>query len=565
MSNEGSNRWLIGVVVVLVIALVGAVCAGIGALFLLQPQSPSTASPGQNTRAPGQPTLAAPAPRSAPAGNTLRLPGSEPPTLDPALTGDATSAEYVVEIFSGLVTLDQNLKVVPDIAESWAISDDRKTYTFKLRQNVTFHDGRAVTAQDFQKSFERTANPATASPTADTYLGDIVGVKEKLNRQAANIKGIKVIDNFTLEITIDAPKSYFLAKLTFPTAFVVDLNNVERGGRTWTDKPNGTGPFKLQEYARSQRIVLVKNPSYYLDPKPSIDQVEYIIGGGSFMTMYENGDLESVPVSINDIERVSDPASPLNKELSISPTLDTAFIVFNTKKPPFDDLKVRQAFALAIDRQKIVEVVYRKMSVPAQTILPPGMPGYAESTAPIKYDPAQAKQLLAQSKYAGKLPEITWTTTGGGGSAAQDIQAMTAMLKENLGVNISIQQTDWATFIGQLNDPSKNPYQIFDIGWIGDYADPQDFVDILFRTGSLQNWAAYSNPQVDKMLDQAGVERDTATRFKLYQQAEQAILADFPVIPMTHSRQHWLTKSYVKGLVYPPMITPRLRYITLSK
>lgn len=565
MSSDGSNRGLIGVVVVLVIALVGAVCVGIGALYCVQNSCFSTQTTTTSSGTPAPRPTAATALQSAPSGNTLRLPGSEPPTLDPALAGDATSAEYVVEIFSGLVTLDQNLKVVPDLAESWTVSDDRKTYTFKIRQNATFHDGTPVTAQDFKYSIERTANPVTASPTADTYLGDIVGVKERLNRQASEVKGVEVVDNFTLKITIDAPKAYFLAKLTFPTAFVVDKKNVERGGRTWTDKPNGTGPYKLQEYTRSQRIVLTKNASYYLDPKPQIDQVEYIIGGGSFMTMYENGDLESVPVTINDIERVTDTASPLNKELSISPSLDTNFIVFNTLKPPFDDPKVRQAFALAIDRAKIVDVVYRKMSIAADTILPPGMPGYTDPTTKTTYDPAQAKQLLAQSKYAGKLPDVTWTTVGGGGSAAQDIQAITAMLKDNLGANVSIQQTDWATFIGQLNDPSKNPYQIFDIGWIGDYADPQDFVDILFHTGSQQNWAAYSNPAVDKLIDQAAIEKDAVARFKLYQQAEQLILADYPVIPLTHNRQHFLTKPYVKGLIYPPMVVPRLRYASIAK
>ncbi len=560
MSNQqGDNRWLIGIVVILVIALVGAVCVGIGALFYLQ-QQPQAA---QNSPAAGKTT--APVSRSAPAGNTLRLPGGEPPTLDPALTGDSESAGYVGEIFSGLVTLDQNLKVVPDIAEKWDVSENRLVYTFHLRQDAKFHDGRPVTAQDFKYSIERTADPTTASPTADTYLGDIVGLKEKLNRAAADVKGVKVIDNYTLEITIDAPKSYFLAKLTFPTAYVVDKNNVERGGRTWTDKPNGTGPYKLQEYVRGQRMILAKNDSFYLEPKPQVAEVDFILGGGSAMTMYENGDLDAVPVGISDIERVTDTQSPLNKELSISPELSTYFIVFNTRKPPFDDPKVRQAFALSIDRQKLVDVVFRKMPILADSILPPGMPGYTEPSTKLPYNPAKAKQLLAESKYAGKLPEITWTTTGGGGTASQDIQAMTAMLKDNLGVNISIQQTDWASFIGQLNDPSKNPYQIFDIGWIGDYADPSDFVDVLFHTGSLQNWAAYSNPQVDKLLDQAAVEKDAGARFKLYQQAEQLILADYPLVPIQHQRQHWLTKPYVKNLFFPPMIVPKLRYVTFNK
>jgi ABC-type transport system substrate-binding protein len=574
MSNGNGNRWLIGIVVILVIALIGAICVGSVALIAISQQSPAVSQNTGSTPPPGAtraPATRAPAgPSTTSTGNVLRLPGGnggggDPPTLDPALAGDAESAVYVAEIFSGLVTLDQNLKVAPDIAKSWDISDDRTVYTFHLRDDVKFQDGRPVTAQDFQYSIERAANPATVSPTADTYLGDIVGVHEKLNRKAASVSGVKVIDNYTLQITIDAPKAYFLAKLTFPASYVVDKNNVERGGRTWTDHPNGTGPYKLQEYVRGQRIVLVKNDNYYGDPKPQVPEVDFILGGGSFMTMYENGDLDATAVSINDIERVSDPNSPLNKELFIGPELSTQFVVFNVNKPPFDDVKVRQAFALAIDRQKVIDVVFHKMPVPATTILPPGMPGYVDPGTPPAYDPAQAKQLLAQSKYAGKLPDITWTTVGAGGAAAQDIQAMTAMLKDNLGVDVSIQQTDWATFIGQLNDPTTNPYQIFDIGWIGDYADPQNFLYILFHSGSTQNWAGYSNPEVDKLIDQAGLEKDTATRFRLYQQAEKMILADYPVVPMSYQRQYWLTKPYVKGMIYPPMIIPRLKYVSLAK
>jgi oligopeptide transport system substrate-binding protein len=572
MSNQeaGGNRWLIGIIVILLVALCGALCVGGGMLyFLMQPSptiitQPSTPAPGTTPRAPAQqPTARAPSTTSR---NILRLPGgTDPRTLDPAQVNDTNAGEYIAEIFSGLVALDQDLKVVPDIAERWEVSTDRKTYTFYLRKEVKFHDGRPVTAQDFKYSIERVANPATRSPTAENYLGDIVGVKEKLNRQAAEVSGVQVVDDYTLKITIDAPKSYFLAKLTFPTAYVVDKNNVERGGRTWTDKPNGTGPFKLKEYVRAQRIILARNENYYGEIKPKVDEVHFILSGGSAMTMYENGDLESVYVTISDIERVSDPNSPLNKQLYIGPALTTGFVVFNTRKPPFDDPKVRLAFAYAIDRQKVIDVVYRKMPLAAKTILPPGMPGYAEPENPITYDPDKAKQLLAESKYAGKLPDITWTTIGGGGSAAQNIQVMAAMLKDNLGVRISIQQTDDASFFNTIDDPAKNPYQMFDVGWAADYVDPQNFLDILFRSTSTQNWASYANPEVDKLLDQAAVENDNTVRFKLYQQAEQLILNDAPVIPLTHSREYWLTKPYVKGMIYPPIIIPRLKYVSIER
>lgn len=567
MSNSsGNNRWLIGVVVILIVVLCGALLVAGAAVFMLT-QQPSSSSPSTSSTQSSKPPAATRAPSTS-GKNILRLPGrgaGDPPTLDPALAGDADSAIYIVEIFSGLVTLDRNLKVVPDIAEKWDVSADGKTYTFTLRKEVKFHDGRPVTAQDFKYSIERAANPALASPTADTYLGDIVGVREKLARKTQAVSGVEVVDDYTLKITIDSPKAYFLAKLTFPSAFVVDKNNVERGGRTWTDKPNGTGPYKLKEYVRSQRLILSRNENFYSDPKPKVDEVQFILGGGSAMTMYENGDLESVYVTINDIDRVSDVNSPLNKELYVGSEFSTNFIVFNTRKAPFDDPKVRQAFALAIDREKIVDVVFRKMEGVATGVLPPGMPGYTENQFKIPYDPAQAKKLLAESKYAGKLPDITWTTYGSGGSASQYIQAMTAMLKDNLGVNVSIQQTDWATFIGQINDPAKNPYQMFDIAWIADYADPQNFLDILFRGNSTQNWSAYNNPDIDKLLDQAAGERDAQKRFQLYQEIERKLLADYPVVPFTFSQQYNLTKPYVKDLIYPPLIIPRLKYVSLDK
>ena len=155
----------------------------------------------------------------------------------------------MVELFSGLVALNTDLQLVPDIAERWDISEDGKTYTFYLRDNAKFHDGKSITAGDFKWSIERSANPDTASPVADTYLNDIIGVEEVLEGEATDISGIKVVDEHTLQIEIDAPKAYFLAKLTYPTAYVLDQENVEAGGRNWADTPNGTGPFKLRSTA----------------------------------------------------------------------------------------------------------------------------------------------------------------------------------------------------------------------------------------------------------------------------------------------------------------------------
>ena len=495
-------------------------------------------------------------------GATLNLPGGAPPTLDPALTQDSTSASYIVEIFSGLVTLNQYLEVVPDIAESWELSDDGTTYTFHLHDDVRFHDGKPVTAQDFKYSLERACNPATGSLVADTYLGDIIGAQAKLRGEADEVSGVLVVDDHTLEITIDSPKAYFLSKLTYPTAFVVDRENVEGPVQPWTDQPNGAGPFRLAEYQLDFRIVLERNEAYY----DTLERVNFMLATGSPMTMYETGELDAVPVSLADIERVSDPSNPLNKELSTTPVLSISYIGFNVQKPPFDDQKVRQAFNYAIDKDKYVEVVLKNMQAQAKGILPPGMPGYNENLKGYPYDPERARQLIAESQYGdvSNLPEITLNISGGGGAAAGQVATIVEMYKQNLGVDIAVQQTEWATYLWDLR---AHRYQMFGLtaGWIADYPDPQDFLDILFHSESRNNDTGYSNPEVDSLLEEARGEQDFDKRMELYQQAEEMILDDAPIAPLTHNADYWLTKPYVEGMIYPPVIIPKLKYISISK
>lgn len=513
------NRGLIAVVVVLLVALAGMVCLGVGALiYCPQPgsacaglfgapsnvsqnnpsQTQPTTAPDQSQNQTQNPTQNSSTNNTAPAGNVLRLPGGsggggDPPTLDPANTSDVESATYIVEIFSGLVGFNKDLKIVPDLAEKWDVSNDGKTYTFTLRQDAKFHDGRPVTAQDVKYSLERAADPRTRSTVSPLYLGDIVGFMDKYTGKANEVSGVKVLDNYTVQIDIDKPISYFLAALAHPTSYIVDKFNVESGEQPWYLKPNGTGPFKLIQWDQGQQIVLEKNADYYGDIKPSVDRIEFLLGGGSAMTRYENGDLDATRVSIADIERVSDPASPLNKELSIDPQLSTSFIVFNTRKAPFDDPKVRMAFAMSIDRQKLNDVVFKKMPVVATGILPQAFPGFNQDLKGIPFDPEGAKKLLAESKYASGLPDIVWSTVGGGGTAGSDVQAIAEMLKENLGANISVEQTDWATYLSQINGTNVD-FQLFDIGWSADYVDPHNFIGLLFRGGSLNNWSGYDNP-----------------------------------------------------------------------
>ena len=488
-------------------------------------------------------------------GGTLRLFGSEPRTLDPALVEDAASAEYVVEIFSGLVTLNEKLEVIPDLAERWDISPDGKTYTFYLRSGTRFHDGRAVTAADVKYSLERACSPSTGSGVAAVYLGDIVGAKEMLAGEAAEISGIRIEGESVVRIQIDAPKAYFLAKLTYSTAFVVDRNNLQ--SPDWLARPNGTGPFKLQEHTE-QQIVLARNERYYRDP-PALQQVIFYLSGGSPMSMYENGELDVVGVGTADVERVSDPDNPLHSELAIVPQLDVQYLGFDVTRPPFDDVHVRQAFNLAIDRQKVTEVVWKDMAVPAAGILPPGMPGYTRDKSLLDFDPARAQRLLAESRYveAARLPPITLTTGGQSGQAAPTIQAIVAMLRENLGVEVSVEQTE------DVFPPRARP-QFFSMGWIADYPDPEDFLDLLFYSRSGLNHTGYANSRVDELLEEARIETDDQRRMGLYKQAEELIVADAPWLPLWHSVDYVLTKPYVQGAVYAPAIYPWLSAVHID-
>lgn len=495
----------------------------------------------------------------APGSEGLTLSGSEPATLDPALCQDANSASYIVEIFSGLVTLDSNLNVVADIAESYEISPDGTIYTFHLRDDVTFHDGKAVTASDFKYSIERAADPETGSPVAEAYLGDIVGVKEKVRGEAEEVTGVRVVDEQTLEITINAPKAYFLSKLTYPTAFVVDEENVASGPNWWRH-PNGTGPFKLGQWQAEQELTLERNEHFYRGVA-SLASVTFRFTGNP-MRMYERGEIDITPVGTADIERVLDPTNPLNRELVSVPELSVLYVGFNTAVPPFDDEKVRQAFCHAVDKDKIVQILLKDIVTPAYGILPPGMPGYNQELKGLSYDVAKAQQLLAQSSYHDGLPPIVLSVPGGCAGASSLEIAIASMWQENLGTNITIETVEWETF---LDDLREGRFQAYEVVWLADYPDPEDFLDLLFHSDSVENHTSYSNSDVDRLLEAARVETDFDARLAIYQEVEQIIVDDAPWLPLYFGRSYFLVQPYVKGFSPAPMVIPYLKDVWIQR
>ena len=535
------------------------------------PTSVSQAALGtQATAVPVPQSTSEPATRSdakkiVEGGIFLRL-GADPPTLDPHLTTDVNSAVYAVEIYSGLMTIDRNLAIVGDLAENWEVSPDGRTTTFRIHPYAKFHDGRKVTANDIKWSLERAADPLTEAFNASVFLNDIVGVTQKLSGASTAISGIQVINDSTVTITIDAPKPYFLSKLTYPVSFVLDQQNVE-SGRDWIFEPNGTGPFKLAEYRPGEVLRLEKFDGYHLGPA-MIDGVEFLISGGNSMLMYENDELHITGIPLSLLDGILDPSSALRSEVvTAPPQFDIDYFGLNTTEPPFDDIKVRQAFNYAIDRQTLASTLLEDLVVPAAGILPPGFPGYNPDLQGYEYDPEKALRLIQESKYGAldELPRIILTLPGNfGAGVSPSIEAMLAMWGENLNVDIQLQQTEWATF---LQDLHKNRFQMFGgLGWIADYPDPENFLDVLFHSKSNNNQSEYNNGQLDILLERARVELDESARFELYHQAEEIIVYDAPWVPLWHSNGgSVLIKPNVNDYFLFPLVIPKYRYVYFTE
>ncbi len=503
-----------------------------------------------------------------PTGGIFTRNWSDPPTLDPHLVTDTTSAGIVVEIFSGLVSLNEDLEIVPELAESWSISGEGTVYEFKLRPDLKFSNGEPVTAEDVKWSIERAAHPDTESPVADIYLGDIVGINEIIDGRGdvVSAPGVTVVDDRTVRIEIDAPKAYFLAKLTYPTAYVLDRDNVEAGGDSWTDNAAGTGPFFLEEYKIGQRMVLARNDNYW-GRSAYLDNVVLNLAGGVSMAMYENDEIDITGVGLADLTRVQDPTEELNKDLvRVPPHFSISYVGFNVSEPPFDDPKFRQALNYAVDKELIASQVYSDLVMPAYGILPPGFPGFSDEVEGIRYDPEKAKQLLAESKYSDPetRPRITVTIPGTGGSAPLDVQVISTMWEDVLGVEIDVQQVEWATYLQDLNRSRLQAWG--GIGWEADYPDPQDFIDILFYSDSSGNHGHYNNPEVDSRVEEARTEQDIIRRVQLYNEAEEIILHDAAWLPLWFDMEGLaLIKPWVKNYTFTPIIVPRLKNVYIQK
>ncbi|UCE98171.1 MAG: peptide ABC transporter substrate-binding protein [Dehalococcoidia bacterium] len=477
----------------------------------------------------------------------LNLHNIDPYSLDPATIGDATSMSYVLQIFNGLVRFDNNMEIVPDIAVDWNISEDGKVYTFYLREDVRFHSGKQVKAADFKYSWERACNPAIGSQTAAIYLGDIVGTSEVIAGEKENISGVEVVNDATLRLTIKEAKSYFLYKLTYATTFVVNEENVD-SGIDWWRNPDGSGPFKLKQWDKNSLLVLERNK--YFDQTSNIHNVDIIkfhLWTGRSMDLYETGEIDITQVGVDYIDKVTDPNGIFFDQLKVIPELSLVYLGFNCQKAPFDDVNIRRAFSMAINKDKLVSLVYKDTMIQADGILPPGIPGYNNYLIGIEYNNELAHELIAKSKYGSvfNLPQITITIGGWGALIPSELEAIVEEWRINLGVEVDVRQLEPEVFLYELK---KEKDEMYYWGWSADYPHPQNFLEVLFASGSDYNIGEYNNLKVDSLLQAASREQDKMESFELYQQAEQIIVSEAACLPLWFGKSYMLIKPYVKGL-----------------
>jgi len=480
--------------------------------------------------------------------NALFFSASEPETLDPA-KWEGSAGSIIGDLFSGLIQLDTNLQPIPDLADHWDVSSDGVVYTFYLRKDVLFHNGKPFTAQDVVFSWNRAVHPDTESNTAATYLGDIAGVSDVIEGEATEISGLRSIDDYTVEVTLDAPKAYFLSKLSYPTSWIVDsytAGEIE-------ERPNGTGPFKLVKHDENEVIILARN-SYYHRGFVSLEYIVYLLYPGYSIRLFEAGDIDYTGIDEDLQDRANDPSDPLHGTLYSGTGLCTHYFAFDTSRPPFDDFLVRKAFALAIDKERYNDVVHEGKGVIAEGLFPPGLPGYNADVTSLGYDPDKAVEAFEASSYArsDELPEIVFTTSGAGTDLSAANALLIQMWEDTLGVEINVEQIDYDSFTDQLYAGDHG--QIVSFGWCADYPDPENFADILFHTGSKQNISNYSNPELDALLEQARSEGDVGKRMALYNQIEQMIVDEIPAVFISHSRAYYYVyKPYVRGYVDTPV------------
>jgi ABC-type transport system substrate-binding protein len=466
---------------------------------------------------------------------------ADPTTLDPALVTDVTGGTITAKLFNGLVKFDSDLKVVPDLAESWQIADGGKSFLFHLRRGVTFGNGREVTAQDVRFSFMRVLDPREKSPNT-WVLEKIVGAKEFMRGTAQDVTGITVLDRYTVRISLEKVFSPFLDLLAMTAAYIVPREVVEKEGPEFGFHPVGSGPFSVSRWSHGSELIVKRNDRYFDGPAHVRGIVYRVIPENlTAVTEFEIGNLDVLTIPAYEYPRYKK-SLIWSSLISSAEGLNTYYLGFNCARPPFNNVRLRRAVACAIDRVKILKTFYEGRGRLAVGPVPDLLRKW-KITETYRYDPEEAKRIIKEEGALNKQIYFYVTSEQEVVDIAEIIQSYLKMA----GLDVRIRQLEWSAYKAALN---RGDADIFWISWWADYPDPENFLFPLFHSsnhgpGGNRSW--YSNKEVDRLVELGQTESDLVKRDAYYGRAENIIVRDLPWVCFWHKTDYTLHQSYVKS------------------
>lgn len=483
--------------------------------------------------------------------------GAEPATLDPALSTGVTEQTLENALLEGLVRMDRDGKPSPGVAKSWEVSEDGRTYTFNLRES-TWTDGEPLTAEDFVYSWRRVLEPETASPYAYQlyYLVNGEAYNAGKVKDPAEV-GVRAEGKDKLIVTLTEPVPYFLSLTAFPTLFPVNKKAVAQDGAGWAQNPasyTGNGPFKLTAWEHNKQFILEKNERYWDQASVKLQSlaVTLVDDSNTELAMFESGQIDIAETPpYREMERLAK-----SNLLKLSPDLSNEFYMFNTNLPPLDDVRVRQALSLAIDREALVSKVTMGGEKAAYAFVPPGVNGPApgrefrslDEKLIAGFNPAEARKLLAEAGFpTGRgFPRVKLLLSNNQNHRPV-AEAITGMWKETLGIEAEIIEQEYKVYFGTLDE---RDYQIARVGWNADYNDPMTFLD-LWETNGPNNQADWSSQEYDRLLKEARAARDPGARMDALLRAERILMDEQPVMPVYYYTNPYLEKDNIQGVIHP--------------
>ena len=472
--------------------------------------------------------------QSRPRADLVICNGAEPQTLDPALISGQLEGRLCAALLEGLAKRDAKGKSVPGAAEKWSVSPDGRTYTFTLRENLQWSNGDPLTAEDFRYSWLRALDPTTASPYSEVFYF-IVGAEDfHAGRSSADSVGLRVLDNRTLQVQLRHPTPFFPSLASFTTYLPVHRATVEKYGEQWTRPEHwvGNGPFRLADWKINDRVSLEKNPRYHHADQITLNRIDAlaVARASTAFNLYNSGQADLL-LDKGMIPSLILPELRGRADFHPGPLLATYFYRFNVTRPPFQDPRIRRAFALSIDKEAITEKITRGGEPIAQALTPRGISGYTPPEG-LTRDNETARSLLRQAGYPGGqgFPRVSilYNKSELNEQIAVEIQAQ---WKRELGVEVELRNQEWATYLRSLDNLD---FDIARSSWVGDYDDPNTFLDC-FVTGRGNNRTGWSNPTYDSLMVSALSEPQPARRFQILRQAETLLVSEaLPIFPIYH-------------------------------